>query len=372
MDGSDMRMTSYRFSTIDLPKGSQFEAWRTLISSSVELTRPEGEPGFPAELVAWDFGGFVLAEMQMPRRGFHRAWRHLKRPLTDHWCLVLALEDSREPDGAGLQSRSLSFRSLARPFTGHGDEAHLVSLFLPRDQFTDVAARLDAVPATIPDEALGALLADFILGLLRRMPEFTQADIPFVVEATRATVTACLAPTVEHLAAAAQPLALTMVERARREIRRNIEAPGFGAAELCRALGVSRSRLYRLFEQFGGVASYVRRQRLLCAHAVLSDPCDPRKIREIGESFGFGDASGFSRAFHSEFGYTPREVRAASLAGLPVQPPVVATAPRRSRDFAGLLLQEAPRSTPQYGRAHAVPRVSGPVQHRAPLVGPPD
>src|SRR5690554_2506998 len=126
-----MPLNCHRFSTLDRPEGSQFDAWRTLMSVSVELTRLEGDSGFPEELVAWDFGGLVLAEMHMPRRGFHRAWRHLKHPLADHWCLVLALDG---PSGTGAPARSLSFRSLARPFAGRGDEAHLLSLFLPRDQ----------------------------------------------------------------------------------------------------------------------------------------------------------------------------------------------------------------------------------------------
>jgi AraC-like DNA-binding protein len=289
-------LSSHRFSTLDLPERSQFDAWRTLMSVSVELTRLEGEPGFPAELAAWEFGGLVLAEMRMPRRGFHRAWRHLKQPLADHWSLVLVLDGQ---SATGAPARSLSFRSLARPFASRGDEAHLLTLFLPRDRFADVAARFDYAPADIPDEALGALLADFMICLSRRLPELSDADVPAVVEATCATVTACLAPSAEHLSLAARPLALTIVERARQEIQRHIEAQGFGAIELCRALGVSRSRLYRLFEPFGGVATYIRRQRLLSAHAALSDPCEVRQIREIGDAVGFVDASSFSRAFHA-------------------------------------------------------------------------
>ncbi len=374
MGSSDAGLKSHRYSTVDLPTKSQFEAWRALMSSNVELTRVGEDDGFPADLVAWDFGGLVLAEMRMPSRGFARVWRHLKQPLSDHWCLVLSLDTVPGVPGE-RQGRSLSFRSLGRPFTGQGDEAHLVSLFLPRDQFADVAARLDSVPAAIPDEALGALLADFMLCLGRRLPEMKQADLQSLVEVTRATVTACLAPTAEHLAGAARPLALTLVERARAEIRRNIESPGFGATELCRALGVSRSRLYRLFEPFGGVANYIRRQRLLFAHAALSNPSEARQIREIGEAFGFGDASGFSRAFHAEFGYTPRDARAAALAGIPLQPTVARTAATSDDGgFAALLVrphgpQPPLRRVP--GLPHAT-RISGLSHDWAALGRPPD
>lgn len=75
------------------------------------------------------------------------------------------------------------------------------------------------------------------------------------------------------------------------------------------ALGVSRSRLYRIFEPLGGVASYIRRQRLLRTRDALSDIADTRSISRIAEEWGFVDASAYSRTFEHEFGISPKEAR---------------------------------------------------------------
>jgi AraC-like DNA-binding protein len=93
---------------------------------------------------------------------------------------------------------------------------------------------------------------------------------------------------------------------------------------------MSRSNLYRLFEDTGGVARYIQRERLLEAHVVLSDPVTTRSISAIAEDLCFADASSFSRAFKREFGYSPGEARSAVLAGVDL-----AATPKTRRSSAG-------------------------------------
>jgi AraC-like DNA-binding protein len=87
---------------------------------------------------------------------------------------------------------------------------------------------------------------------------------------------------------------------------------------LRRELGISRTRLYNLFEPFGGVMHYVQHRRLLSAHAALTDPNDRRLIFQIAEERGFTDGAEFSRAFKRAFGYSPSEVRNRGGGGIPV------------------------------------------------------
>jgi len=103
----------------------------------------------------------------------------------------------------------------------------------------------------------------------------------------------------------------------RQVVRKHLRTPIFGPAILCRLVGMSRSNLYRLFEDIGGVGRYIQRERLFEAHAVLTDPTNTQSISAVAEDLCFADASSFSRAFKRKFGHSPGEVRSAALAGLP-------------------------------------------------------
>jgi AraC-like DNA-binding protein len=85
-------------------------------------------------------------------------------------------------------------------------------------------------------------------------------------------------------------------------------------AAIAAELHVSVSTLHRAFaEQEGTIAEWIWAQRLDGVHADLLDTtCAGRTIGDIAFSWGFVDASHFSRAFRARFGATAREVRAGT------------------------------------------------------------
>ena len=87
-------------------------------------------------------------------------------------------------------------------------------------------------------------------------------------------------------------------------------------AQFLQGVGVSRSRLYRIFKPVGGVSNYVRRKRLLKTRDALADSSDRRTISGIAEEWGFTDPSTYSRMFKSEFGMSPKEARELGWQGV--------------------------------------------------------
>ena len=150
-------------------------------------------------------------------------------------------------------------------------------------------------------------------------------------------VAAAVAPSAERVAVANQQIALGCKERVRQVVRRHLRTPTFGPTILCRLVGMSRSHLSRLFEDIGGVARYIQRERLREAHAVLGDTATTQSISVIAEDLCFADASSLSRAFKREFGYSPGAVRSAAPAGFAPSAiqRIVAVSP--AGDFAELL-----------------------------------
>jgi AraC-like DNA-binding protein len=299
---------SVHFTTRHLSRTDQFDAWRSYNAAVVDLDCDDRRSGFCAEHTSWDLGSLVFTQATMPPMS--RNWRHVRKQSVDHWCLVLAAAEDSNGVTNPAATAQLTFRSLARPFEGAGTDGKVLTLFMPRDLFGDVAPALDGAADNAPGGALAALLADFLIALDRRLPSARPEDLPGMVAAVRGIVTACLAPSPATVEAARHPLDACLLDRARTIVRANLDSPSFNPRLLGRALGVSRSSLYRMFDPIGGVAAYIQRERLHEAHARLCDPGDPRSIVRIARSVGMLDASGFSRAFKRLFGYSPREARA--------------------------------------------------------------
>lgn len=324
-------VTPLRFSTRALSTADQFAAWRDFTAPAVDLSLVSApHEGFVAEQDVWDLGSLALTVATMPGAGFVRAWRHWRKAPVDHWCLVLCPATTHSPAVFGI-------RSLDTPFEGAGADEKVISLFIPRDLFPHLAASLDAAPGLLPLEGLPGMLADHLVSLERHLPRTPKEGLSQLAGATRALVAAALAPHPDATEAAGEVIANTLRARARRIIRQHVAAPDLTPEWLCRTLGVSRSRLYRLFEEMGGVSRYIQRQRLLAALTLLGDPSEPRTIAQIAERFGFPDHSGFSRAFKAEFGTSPSAARAAGQMLPPAAPASTTAATDGMRHLADVL-----------------------------------
>jgi AraC-like DNA-binding protein len=300
------------FSTQALAPREQFDAWRSFMAPVVELDlEGERQAPFEATQTVWDVGSFAMTRSQLPTDRRVRTWTHLRKNALDHWCFVIVNDPSVQP------SRSLFYRSLSEPFEGSACDSDILTVYMARDVFADADCRIDG-SGSVADEGLGALLADYFVSLERQLPTLPVAQYAEVRSATQAMVSACVQPAAARLERAQNPIAGTLIGRARAIIRRNLGEAGFGPDQLARELGVSRSRLYRLFEPHGGVARYVHRQRMIAAHSALSDASDIRSVGRIAEAFGFHDASGFSRGFKQEFGYSPSDARTLPPMRVPV------------------------------------------------------
>jgi AraC-like DNA-binding protein len=313
---------SIRFTTEKLPKTKQFDEWTAFISPVAEVGASNTEQdGLAAEAAIWDMGSLAFFRFLTPSLPHRRTPRLIRKEPVDHW--MLSFPKSRTlPTPAALPigrkaAGRLTLHSLGRPFEIRMDDGWTIGVMIPRHLLGALSSELDGGPQVIAGNGRGAMLIDYLLTVEHRLPSMTRDERPQLALATQAMLKACLATNGEHRTEARAPLSATLFERARLAVQRDLRSPALGAAELCRLAGISRSRLYQLFEHHGGVARYIQRQRLLVAHAELSDPDDARSTREVAEALGFSDASSFARSFREEFDLSPGEARAAARAGMP-------------------------------------------------------
>ena len=315
------QMTPERFATHSLPAPDQLEAWRGWFRSVFNvMPRQSLDEGFPAEAQFWQLDGLAISRVSAPAIHVVRTNTHIRRNPVDHWVITLGsrVRTAVRTDDALLEAPAgVPFvLSLGNELISERSQDERLQLYLTRNSFCEIAPMLDAARGTVLNAPLGRLLAEYMLLLERNLPDLTPDDLPRLTGAVRAMVGACIVPSTDRMAIAASQIGAGRLEKVRQAVRKHLRSPTLGPDMLCREVGTSRSQLYRLLESESGVARYIQRQRLSEGHAALCDVSNTKRIATIAEELCFADASGFSRAFRQEFGMSPGEVRAASLAGL--------------------------------------------------------
>ncbi|WP_245312463.1 helix-turn-helix domain-containing protein [Rhizobium sp. R693] len=272
----------------------------------------------------WDLGSLVLAEVSTDRLAFSSLPGHVRRDPVDHWTMTVLLSGQTRTDAARTAfiagPGEVQVHSLGRSFDGVVDKSEMLILFVPRDLSLETSATLGQAEFSTLATGMGRLFSDYLIDVANRLPMLAQADLPGLAAATRAMILACVQPTADHIEAAEGPIANVLLEKARQLVHSHLLDPKLGSELVRRELGISRTRLYNLFEPFGGVMHYIQHRRLLSAYAALTDPNDRRLIFQIAEERGFSDGAEFGRAFKRAFGYSPSEARNRGGGGIPVRP----------------------------------------------------
>lgn len=317
-------MIPVRFSTREYAPRDQLDAWIGWFDSVFDVAIDDQANGFEAESTVWSLNGFGISLVDAPSLRALRTKALVRRNPVDHWVITLGQNRTKGQGGdvtLDIPARVPFVVSLGRELVSDRARDTRLQLYLPRDTFSELAPALDAMQGQALNTPLGTLLGDYIGLLQRSLHDLSPEDLPRLTHAMRSMVLACLAPSTDHAARAASLIDLSRREKVRRAVERHLHAPSLGPETLCREIGMSRTQLYRLLHDDGGVARYIQRRRLLQAYADLSNPGNAQSITEIAEALCFPDASSFSRAFKHEFGMTPRDVRAAWVTGQQLAPP---------------------------------------------------
>ncbi|MBS0525954.1 MAG: AraC family transcriptional regulator [Proteobacteria bacterium] len=319
-------MVPQTFSTQPLPVFEQLDGWRRWHRPTFEVrSSSPSSGGFLATNSNWNLEGLTVSRVCSPATSVSRPKSAIRCNSVDHRVISLSGLSASDVE---VHDRSLAVPARVPVVLSLGEEIRVshheyddrIQLFLSRDRFDGIGHILAAVKAASLPTAQGDFLADYMRLLERNLPTLAVADADRLPGAVEAMIAACLAPSADRVTTARHQIELTLMERVRKTVRENLFSPSLGPKRLCRDAAMSRSQLYRVLVSEGGVAHYIRRQRLSKSFAILCDASNAYPIARIAEMLCFADPSSFSRAFRQEFGLPPREVRAASLAGQTIAP----------------------------------------------------
>jgi AraC-like DNA-binding protein len=99
------------------------------------------------------------------------------------------------------------------------------------------------------------------------------------------------------------------LQRLTEEIFVHLNNEQFGAEELAKEVGISRSQIHRKLQKINGksITQFIREIRLEEALRLLQK--EVGTASEISYQVGFGSPTYFNKCFHEYFGYPPGEVK---------------------------------------------------------------
>ncbi|MDH6264817.1 AraC-like DNA-binding protein [Rhizobium sp. SG_E_25_P2] len=313
-----------RFSTASVRREEQFDAWCdfTASMSDLEAIAPPAQ-GFLASAESCRLGSLQLTSFQLSPMNFRYTRDIVRRSGFDHWCISVVTQGP-----VGYESHDREFKvpagelilhSYASPFSGVMDRTNFSGMFFTRDDFWDIADKLDHAAHQLVHGPMSRILRDFVLSVANRANGLTIGEASAVADAFGQLVRALIAGSPAALDNAQAPVAAIEFDRARRYINANLRSAELTVNRICAAIGVSRRQLFYLFETQGGVATYVRNRRLAACYSILSKTSDGRLVSSIAYEYGFTNLSSFNRQFHARYGFSPTEARAAARAGFSPQ-----------------------------------------------------
>lgn len=104
------------------------------------------------------------------------------------------------------------------------------------------------------------------------------------------------------------------------QIEAQLSDPALNVASVAANTKLSRRTLQTLFARQGGVASYIRKQRLAAVLRHLTADVDQfPDLDQVAAATGFGSRRTLERAMRQTYGLTPRQARTQVLAGVPLR-----------------------------------------------------
>lgn len=302
-------MAMTKFTTSNTAAVDKHSAWlATGMPKQGKVFAAQAEPGFEANtstvwvgklriIFGW-YGGQAI------RRGLDQI---LDQPL-DALLVGLSGTMTTTSDLYRVGPKELLFLDYAQPFAHHSSAGTLVTISIPRT----VSSSAGIDPLTLHGRVVpsgDATLLRSLLAAIEHEPDLAIEQAEHVSAAILNLVAAAAIKSAPFSGLKTREASNVLKTRVEQIIEAGASDLRVDVPFLCRTLAVSRSTLYNLYRDDGGVLRRIRRERLRVARSALRTT--DKGIGQIGVELGFYDAAHFARAFREEFGLSPTAWRAS-------------------------------------------------------------
>jgi len=308
-------------STEGLARGERQAFWRQALSETFvplivgEVTADRFEGSIRSD---W-LGRLMVAEVASTAQDVRRTSREISRTDAEYFQIGMVCrgvgrvaQDGRE---AILGPGDFAVFETTRPFRwSFGGDWDVGVVTLPRASvgLSEAESRLLTARRLDGQNGLTGVVSRFLRDLGSHADRLSGRQSERVLADVTDLVLALLGDWVDDSDAVRSSVQRSLMFRIKDYIDRRLADPTLGPAEIAAAVNISTRYLHKLFAaEHRSVSQYIRGLRLeRCRRDLLDPRLADQSISAIAFGWGFGDLSGFNRAFRATFGVTPREVRA--------------------------------------------------------------
>ncbi len=269
---------------------------------------------FYNRVTTYDMAGSLLSLCEGAPHSLTRSVRDTR--LSDPDMIMVSINHSgfrgADYDGAGgdAQVGDIKLADSGRPLVVAFDEFVTTKLMIRRSMLPKAMSEVNLHGVLLRrDTPSGILLRHHLATMLKLAPYMAPEESTAAVQAALVMMGAAMDLHVGSREDRAQVMQRSVRSRAIEYIERTLMDPELSPERVARHVGVSRSALYAVFKDHGGIWTVIRERRLDCVFDALRRRRSNRpSIQQIAYDHGFGSDTHFSRAFFARFGLRPGEV----------------------------------------------------------------
>ena len=304
-----------RYNSVRQRPEHRYAAWRegSLLSFG-RMYDTEPLVPFSAETASTQLGDVTFSHTRMTSQNWDRTSDHIRRDGADPLTVGIRFEGAGRGDANGRSFDAVDgcivLSDFAQPQSYYSETSFNAVLAIPRHVAERRLAPVRDLHGVVIAPAAAGLLRSHALAMIDALDAGIPAhQAPRLGAVMLDLLEVCVGRSVANSPVSSDAVRVTARMAAEAAIERGLSSPDLSVSALCRSVGVSRSSLYRLFEQDGGIHAYIRGRRLHCIADALRGGT-PMSIGAIAEQWGYSDASHLTRSFRAEFGLPPGEFRA--------------------------------------------------------------
>lgn len=291
------------------------EEWRDCTRTVFDADYPEGRPAqFDWRLDGYFLGPLILGTLRCPYQRLCRGTERIAASGLNH--LLLHVFDSGEGVSrhgsaeANVAAGDILLWDMEQPFKAISRPSDCLMVMVPRALLEPHVAVAQLHGQVIRQgEPLNRIIARHLRGTLDEVDQLSAAQGEQVGKGIGSLLAHCLAASAQGAAAALESGPDARLLMICRFIQEHLHDEALDAGMLAARFGMSRSALYRLFQGVGGVAQYIREQRLNRVCAEIATGRNRREpISTIIQRYGLDEAM-VRRHVKDTYGMSPRALR---------------------------------------------------------------